>query len=206
MPFLSNLIYLDHFWDHLGLVFRYFCGTNKLLCLVDFDFSIFGSKICVALKSVFWGGCPFGNCLFPDVRAARVSSAAPKKKSFDRGGPVWPPRSNVTNDRLWRSLGGFAPPAKIWGVWGAAPPSQNRKIQNFSIFTPHPAQLEMSALYFNTQTWERLLQMMLECLLSKAFQLHTFAQGQPLRSDKSLPKFNKPKFPGASRVLANHLL
>ena len=27
----------------------------------------------------------------PDVRAARVSSAAPKKKSFDRGGPVWPP-------------------------------------------------------------------------------------------------------------------
>ena len=32
--------------------------------------------------------------------AARVSSAAPKKKSFDRGGPVWPPRSNVTNDRL----------------------------------------------------------------------------------------------------------
>ena len=44
-----------------------------------------------------------------DVRAARVSSAAPKKKSFDRGGPVWPPWSDVTNDRfkgghilLWR--------------------------------------------------------------------------------------------------------
>ena len=32
--------------------------------------------------------------------AARVSSAAPKKKSFDRDGPVWPPQSNVTNDRL----------------------------------------------------------------------------------------------------------
>ena len=26
---------------------------------------------------------------------APVSSAAPKKKSFDRGGPVWPPRSNA---------------------------------------------------------------------------------------------------------------
>ena len=44
--------------------------------------------------------------------AAPVSSAAPKKKSFDRGGPVWPPRSNVTNDRL------------RGGVWGAAPPRQ----------------------------------------------------------------------------------
>ncbi len=35
----------------------------------------------------------------PAVRVAHVSSAAPKKRSFDRGGPVWPPRSNVTNDR-----------------------------------------------------------------------------------------------------------
>ena len=57
--------------------------------------------------------------------AARVSSAAPKKKSFDRGGPVWPPRSNVTNDRLRGGVwGGFAPQAKNWGVWGAAPYSQ----------------------------------------------------------------------------------
>ena len=30
---------------------------------------------------------------------ALVVSGA-EKKSFDRGGPVWPPRSNVTNDRL----------------------------------------------------------------------------------------------------------
>ena len=60
----------------------------------------------------------------PDVRAARVSSAAPKKRSFDRGGPVWPPRSNVTNDRLGGVWGGFAPPAQNWGVWGVAPPSQ----------------------------------------------------------------------------------
>ena len=71
----------------------------------------------------------------PDVRAARVSSAAPKKKSFDRGGPVWPPRSNVTNDRLGGGVwGGFAPPAKIRGVWGAAPPSQNRKKKTFFLF------------------------------------------------------------------------
>ena len=46
-----------------------------------------------------------------------------KQKAFDRGGPVWPPRSNVTNDRL----GGGPPPAKNRGVWGAAPLSQNRK-------------------------------------------------------------------------------
>ena len=37
-----------------------------------------------------------------------------KKKSFDRGSPVWPPRSNVTNDRLRGEVwGGFAPRAKI---------------------------------------------------------------------------------------------
>ena len=52
------------------------------------------------------------------VGGARVVSGA-EKKSFDRGGPVWPPRSNVTNDRL---TGGFAPPAKDWGVWG--PPAK----------------------------------------------------------------------------------
>ena len=28
------------------------------------------------------------------------SSAAPNKNSFDRGGPVWPPRSNAADDRL----------------------------------------------------------------------------------------------------------
>ena len=35
---------------------------------------------------------------------ARVVSGA-EKKSFDRGGPVWPPRSNVTNDRLRGGVG-----------------------------------------------------------------------------------------------------
>ena len=33
------------------------------------------------------------------VGGAHVVSGA-EKKTFDRGGPVWPPRSNVTNDRL----------------------------------------------------------------------------------------------------------
>ena len=45
-----------------------------------------------------------------DVWAAHVSSATPKKKSFDRGGPVWPPWSNVTNDRLRGGSGGTLPP------------------------------------------------------------------------------------------------
>ena len=35
--------------------------------------------------------------------------------------------------------GGFVPPAKNRGVWGAAPPSPNRIfLEDFSIFTPHP--------------------------------------------------------------------
>ena len=55
---------------------------------------------------------------------AHVVSGA-EKKSFDRGGPVWPPRSNVTNDRLRGGVwGSFAPQAKNRGVWGAAPPSE----------------------------------------------------------------------------------
>ena len=44
------------------------------------------------------------------LSAAPVSSAAPKKKSFDRGGPVWPPRSNVMNDRLRGESEGALPP------------------------------------------------------------------------------------------------
>ena len=63
--------------------------------------------------------------------AARVtlSSAAPKKKAFDRGGPVWPPRSNVTNDRLRRESGGALPPQpKFGGSGGQRPPA---KTENF---------------------------------------------------------------------------
>ena len=52
---------------------------------------------------------------------ARVVSGA-EKKSFDRGGPVWPPRSNVTNDRLRGGLGGLCPPSqKPGGLGGSAP-------------------------------------------------------------------------------------
>ena len=44
--------------------------------------------------------------VWPDVQAARVSPAAPKKKTFDRDGLVWPPRSNVTNDSLREGVRG----------------------------------------------------------------------------------------------------
>ena len=67
--------------------------------------------------------------VWPDVRVARVSSVAPKKKSFDRGGPVWPPRSNVTNDRLRGSGGAKSPWPKTGGSGGQRPPA---KTQNFS--------------------------------------------------------------------------
>ena len=53
-------------------------------------------------------GCPGG---------ARVVSGA-EKKSFDRGGPVWPPRSNVTNDRL---RGGSLPPQPKTAAPGSHP-------------------------------------------------------------------------------------
>ena len=71
--------------------------------------------------------------------AARVSSAAPKKKSFDRGGPVWPPRSNVTNDRLRGGLGGLCPPSqKPGGLGGSAPqpkPKNFRKNAKIYVYT-----------------------------------------------------------------------
>ena len=61
----------------------------------------------------------------PDVQAVHVSSAAPTKKLFDRGGPVWPPRSNVTNDRLRRGSGRALPPQpKIGGSGGQRPPAK----------------------------------------------------------------------------------
>ena len=77
------------------------------------------------------------------VGGACVVSGA-EKKAFDRGGLVWPPRSNAKYDRLGVGVwGGFAPPAKNRGVWGAAPPSQNRKnekkIKNISFFFPVPS-------------------------------------------------------------------
>ena len=50
-------------------------------------------------------------------------SAAPKKKSFDRGGPVWPPRSNVTNDRLGGGSGEALPPQPKTGGSGGQRPA-----------------------------------------------------------------------------------
>ena len=54
------------------------------------------------------------------------SSAAPKKKSFDRGGPVWPSRSNVTNDRL-RGAGALPPQPKTGGSGRQYPPAKTEK-------------------------------------------------------------------------------
>ena len=60
----------------------------------------------VFLKSVPYKECTKKLC-WPVSSAASVSSAAPKKKSFDRGGPVWPPRSNAKYDRLGGGLRGL---------------------------------------------------------------------------------------------------
>ena len=58
---------------------------------------------------------------------ARVVSGA-EKKSFDRGGPVWSPRSNVTNDRLRGGLGG-GPSQKLKGLGGSAPQPKFSTVQ-----------------------------------------------------------------------------
>ena len=57
------------------------------------------------------------------LSAAPVSSAAPKKKAFDRGGPVWPPRSNAKDDRLGGGSGGALPPHPKTGGSGGQRPS-----------------------------------------------------------------------------------
>ena len=66
--------------------------------------------------------------------AARGSSAAPKRKSFDRGGLVWPPRSNVTNDRLRGGSGGALAPQTKNG--GSAPQPKKLKdlLKDFFVF------------------------------------------------------------------------
>ena len=53
------------------------------------------------------------SAVFGRSSAAPVSSAAPNKKSFDRGGPVWPPRSNAADD-LFGGLGSGE--AKFGGI------------------------------------------------------------------------------------------
>ena len=57
------------------------------------------------------------------LSAALMSSAAPKKKAFDRGGLVWPPGSNAADDRFF--LGGG------WGDKDQNPqPKFFQKIEN----------------------------------------------------------------------------
>ena len=62
------------------------------------------------------------------VSGSRVVSGAENKKAFDQGGPVWPPRSNVTNDRLrWGSGGALPPQPKTGGSGGQRPPAKTEK-------------------------------------------------------------------------------
>ena len=67
------------------------------------------------------------SCRRTVVGGAHVVSGA-EKKSFDRGGPVWPPRSNVTNDRFGGGSGGALPPKpKTGGSGGQRPPAKTEK-------------------------------------------------------------------------------
>ena len=85
-------------------------------------FSFFRSAAPVSSAGVRLGVRPD---VQPDVRAAPVSSEGEKKNAGGPGGGS-PPAKPVKGG-VW---GGFAPPAKIWGVWGAAPPSQ-KYFENF---------------------------------------------------------------------------
>ena len=59
------------------------------------------------------------------VGGARVVSGA-EKKAFDRGGPVWPPRSNAADDRSGGGSGRVKPPQpKTGGSGGQRPPAKN---------------------------------------------------------------------------------
>ena len=54
------------------------------------------------------------------IDSARIVNGA-EKKAFDRGSPVWPPRSNAADDRLRRGLGRLCLPSQKSGDPGAAP-------------------------------------------------------------------------------------
>ena len=78
-------------------------------------------------RNVLLAGRPAGR-----PGGARVVSGAEKKKSFDRGGPVWPPRSNVTNDRLrGGSAGALHPQPKTRGS-GGRPQPKSKNIEKES--------------------------------------------------------------------------
>ena len=104
----------------------------------DFRFSRRAlSAICNIYRELWLIDCQYGCILFRSfwrsfggrsgIVLQIVSGAG--KKTFDRGSPVWPPRSNAADHRLrggsvwW----GKAPPSPKPVVLGAAPPSQKRK-------------------------------------------------------------------------------
>ena len=62
------------------------------------------------------------------VGGARVVSGA-EKKAFDRGGPVWPPRSNAADDRLGGGLGGLCPPSQNPGGLGGSAPQPKLEVK-----------------------------------------------------------------------------
>ena len=65
----------------------------------------------------------------PVSSTAPISSTAPKKKTFDRGGPFWPPRSNAKDNRSDGGPGGaLAPQPKIKGSGGQRTPAKTNKI------------------------------------------------------------------------------
>ena len=65
------------------------------------------------------------------VSGAHVVNGA-EKKAFDRGGPVWSPRSNAANDRLGRMSGGAkSPQPKIGGSGGQRSPAKIRGEMDF---------------------------------------------------------------------------
>ena len=56
-----------------------------------------------------------------------------KKQSFDRGGPVWPPRSNAKYDRLGGWIWGVLPPQlNPGGLGGSTPQPKAKKSENIS--------------------------------------------------------------------------
>ena len=62
--------------------------------------------------------------------AARVSSAAPKKHLIEAApfGRLDQMLRTIVSGGVW---GGFAPPAKIRGVWGAEPPSKIENLEKY---------------------------------------------------------------------------
>ena len=59
--------------------------------------------------------------------ACVVSGA--EKKAFDRGGPVWPPRSNAADDRLGGVWGRLCPPSQKPGGLGSAPQPKTKNFE-----------------------------------------------------------------------------